>query len=197
MILDFFYIIFSTFLIVTSFFIFAVIMKILILGLIAQYHSVMEMKVKLIINEFAQSHLWVVDAARRILKTNLDQSSRKNLMLIISIDKNLKLDGYGAVKGYIIHEDTKYDNVFTIHLDAKLSSKQMLSTLCHELSHLIQYAEGRHKTYTFNNTKYELWNGINYGPKDSIEYSRRPWEIEAKAMESKFVEDYYQSNNDQ
>ena len=93
---------------------------------------------------------------------NLDKSSRKNLMLIISIEKNLKLDGYGAVKGYIIHEDTKYDNVFTIHLDSKLSSKQMLSTLCHELSHLIQYAEGRHKTYTFNNTKYELWNGINY-----------------------------------
>ena len=189
MIVEFLYIIFSTFFIVTSFFIFAVIMKILLQGLIAQYHSVMDMKVKLIINEFAQSHLWTVDAARRILKTNLEHSFRKNLMLIINLNKNLKLDGYGAVKGYIIHEDTKYDNVFTIHLDAKLSSKEMLSTLCHELSHLIQYAEGRHKTYTFNNKKYELWNGVNYGPKDSIEYSKRPWEIEAKAMESKFVED--------
>ena len=195
MIVEFIYIIFSTFFVITSFFIFAVIMKILFQGLIAQYYSVMEMKVKLIINEFAQSHLWTVDAARRILKTNLEQTFRKNLILIININKDLKLDGYGAVKGYIIHEDTKYNNVFTIHLDAKLSSKEMLSTLCHELSHLIQYAEGRHKTYTSNNTKYELWNGVNYGLKDSIEYSKRPWEIEAKAMESKFVEDYYQSIN--
>ena len=193
MIVEFFYIIFSTFFIITSFFIFAVIVKILLQGLIAKYHSVMEVKVKLIINEFAQSHLWTVDAARRILKTNLEQSFRKNLMLIININKNLKLDGYGTVRGYIVHEDTKYDNVFTIHLDAKLSSKEMLSTLCHELSHLIQYAEGRHKTYSFNNTKYELWNEVNYGPKDSIEYSKRPWEIEAKAMESKFAEDYYQT----
>ena len=166
-------------------------MKFISHKVIEYYLETFDMKIKLVINKFAQKNLWLVDATKRILKTNLDRNYRRNLMVILYVSDNLKLEYYGNVKGFIIHEDTKYDNVFTINLDSELSSKLMLSTLCHELSHLVQYVEGRHRTYIFNNIKYELWNGINYGPKDSIEYSKRPWEIEATAMEEKFVDDYY------
>ena len=83
--------------------------------------------------------------------------------------------------------------LFHIKGNAELSPKLILSTLCHELSHLIQYAEGRHRVYRYNNVTYEMWNGVNYGPKDSIEYSNRRWEIEAVAMENNVIDDYYQT----
>ena len=68
MMLDLLFILFSTFILVISFFVFAMIMKIISQSFLEKYYSVIDMKVKLIINEYAHQNLWLVDATKKILR---------------------------------------------------------------------------------------------------------------------------------
>jgi hypothetical protein len=74
------------------------------------------------------------------------------------------------------------------------SLKQVAETLAHEFTHIEQYADGRLVDVKFNR-QLMYWTGILMGcygvEGDFAKYEDSPWEVEARARATKFVEKYY------
>ena len=70
------------------------------------------------------------------------------------------------------------DREFTIRIDTGLSLTQMAITAAHEMVHVQQYLSGRMQQIDGNTIRYE---GVDYDV--NMEYSERPWEIEAHKLE--------------
>lgn len=70
---------------------------------------------------------------------------------------------------------------FDIYISGKLSYKETMITLCHELWHCKQYYEGKLRDMGFGKTK---WERKTY--KD-VAYSEQPWEIDAHKMETQVL----------
>lgn len=66
-----------------------------------------------------------------------------------------------------------------ITIAKRLSLKEMIITLFHEMIHVKQYAEGRLEQ-----------NGVWLGEKIDCAYDEMPWEIEAHEMESVMVKQF-------
>ena len=92
-------------------------------------------------------------------------------------------DETGDAMGLVCEED---DNEYTILLNEDLldDNIELFRTVCHESVHIAQYVKTDlvHLPYG----KYS-WKGTIM---DSVEYEKRPWEIEAYEYEEKFTWDY-------
>jgi hypothetical protein len=68
------------------------------------------------------------------------------------------------------------DKEITILIDSKLKLPQMLITLAHEMVHTKQFVRGQYRGEIARNGRFrKIWLGKKY----SVEYLKRPWEIEA------------------
>jgi hypothetical protein len=72
----------------------------------------------------------------------------------------------------------------TIAVDSQLALPQLLKTLAHEMIHAKQYMRGHYKAQLSRNGRFKkFWLGKSY----SVEYLKRPWEIEAFGRENELV----------
>ena len=77
------------------------------------------------------------------------------------------------------------DREITIAIDSKLDLTQMLFTLAHEMVHVKQYVRGHYKVTPSRNGKLKkFWLGKTY----SVQYHKRPWELEAFGREGELVD---------
>lgn len=77
------------------------------------------------------------------------------------------------------------DREITIAIDSTLELAQMLCTLAHEMVHVKQYVRGQYRATPSRNGKLKkLWLGKSY----SVQYHKRPWEIEAFGRECELVD---------
>lgn len=73
----------------------------------------------------------------------------------------------------------------SIAVDSTLALPQMLMTLAHEMVHAKQYIRGQYRAELSRNGKMKrFWLGKQY----SVEYRKRPWEVEAFRREGELVE---------
>lgn len=95
-------------------------------------------------------------------------------------------DETGDAMGLVCKED---DFEYTIELNKKLLDNdiELFRTVCHETVHIAQYV----KTDLIHLPGYKYsWKGSII---ESIEYEKRPWEIEAYEYEDKFAWQYENS----
>jgi hypothetical protein len=72
----------------------------------------------------------------------------------------------------------------SIAVDSKLSLPKMLLTLAHEMVHVKQMIRGQYRALPSRNGKCKrFWLGKQY----SVEYRKRPWEVEAFRREDELV----------
>lgn len=101
-----------------------------------------------------------------------------SLTINIELVKNL-VDREG-IYGDCIWEDTDIrPREFTIRLDKNLEGKDFLTTLCHEMIHVKQYA--RNELRQLSRAPVHRWHKEYIS--DDTEYFDRPWEIEAHDLE--------------
>ena len=79
--------------------------------------------------------------------------------------------------GFCMEQDK---NQFEIELDKKLSIKDMVTALCHEMVHVKQYAKDELHEYTMK--KGHRYKGKFFS--DKLDYWDEPWEIEAHGRET-------------
>ena len=84
---------------------------------------------------------------------------------------------------------------YYVHLNNNVPFLELLSTLAHELVHVVQFATGRLK-----NEENWIWDGMDYGENPyqndaELDSANLPWEYEAHTKEivlaKKFVKQYY------
>lgn len=85
-----------------------------------------------------------------------------------------------GVYGYCMEGENNRE--FEIEIDKNLRIYDFVTTLCHELTHLKQYARGEMKQYDRGLTR---WKGVVY-PEDTP-YDDKPWEIEAHDIQNKLA----------
>lgn len=92
------------------------------------------------------------------------------------------------------HESSTGVKCFHIHLNDNVPFLELLSTLAHEIVHVVQFATGRLRLEDDD----WIWEGNNYGSKPYIGKevdNQLPWEYDAYSKEPvlarKFVKQYY------
>ena len=84
---------------------------------------------------------------------------------------------------------------YYVHLNNNVPFLELLSTLAHELVHVVQFATGR-----LENEENWIWEGTDYGDNPyqndaELDSANLPWEYEAHTKEivlaKKFVKQYY------
>ena len=82
----------------------------------------------------------------------------------------------------------------TISIDVRrFKIKDIVSTIIHEMTHAKQYKDGRLKN-TLNNKS--IFENIEYPNPNKISYEKYlnlPWEIEAREMQEKYIEQVWKS----
>ena len=95
----------------------------------------------------------------------------KTLEIIVNL-KDLK----GKAYGYCMEGDTNRE--FELEIDKKLSLYDLVSTVCHEMVHVKQYARRELRCDKMGNTLWKKRGQFNETP-----YEECPWEIEAFKLE--------------
>jgi hypothetical protein len=126
------------------------------------------------------------------LKKLLGNSSAKKITLDIIIDKDL-LKTYEMYANISPLEADPRPKHYEMEIDAKLSKKQFLISLAHEMIHLKQFAKNQMRD--LESKKMTRWHG-EYYVEDNIDYWRRPWEVEAHKGERVLYEEYLEYNNE-
>ena len=102
------------------------------------------------------------------------------MKLIPSYDININISIRNTkdkdLKGWCQHN---FDDEYEIRVHNKLSIKELVTTLCHEMVHIKQRVKG------------ELVNDMTWRGKKYTE--EQPWEVEAYAMESILFQEYYRN----
>lgn len=99
---------------------------------------------------------------------------------------SLKVKLRGAEDGWYGDAAHLWDDKFLIRLSAKLSVKDLLTTIFHELVHVKQYAFDELEM----NTKTARWRGEEIA---RTEYLQEPWEVEARMLEKQMLKKYLKS----
>jgi uncharacterized protein (DUF608 family) len=104
-------------------------------------------------------------------KVNIDIKIRK-------LEKN--------VAGLVYHSGLFLDDKrFTIEISETLSKSKMITTLAHEMVHVKQFLEGQ---LELKRAPFRiLWNGKDL---TDLKYTKRPWEIEAHALEGELYKGF-------
>jgi hypothetical protein len=71
-------------------------------------------------------------------------------------------------------------------------TSSMLITLAHEMVHVKQFTKNelQHRRWKSDGKLHTRWKGIDMGIADSIEYSKRAWEVEAKALQTELFKKF-------
>jgi hypothetical protein len=121
---------------------------------------------------------------REIAQKTIDWFLRKNLPRFKTLDITVNiLDCYKTSKayGYCVAMDDKHRK-FSIEIDKRLRLFDFVTSLCHELVHLKQYAKFEIEDVSLNKIK---WKKTIF--KDTIKYDDMPWEKEAYKLETKLA----------
>lgn len=126
------------------------------------------------------------DAVFFYTKKLLGAAMAKKIVVDIVIDKELlkNFEMYANIAPIDPEPRPKY---YELEIDAKLSKKQFLVSLAHEIIHLKQFAKNQMKD--LETKKMTRWMG-DYYVEENIDYWRRPWEIEAHKGEKILYEEY-------
>ena len=119
-------------------------------------------------------------------KKLLGNSLAKKITLDIVIDKEL-LKNFEMFANISPLEADPRPKHYEMEIDAKLSKRQFLISLAHEIIHLKQFAKNQMRD--LESKKMTRWMG-DYYVEDNINYWRRPWEIEAHKGEKTLYEEY-------
>ena len=119
-------------------------------------------------------------------KKLLGNSLAKKITLDIIIDKEL-LKNFEMFANISPIEADPRPKHYEMEIDAKLTKKQFLVSLAHEIIHLKQFAKNQMRD--LESKKMTRWMG-DYYVEDNINYWRRPWEVEAHKGEKILYEEY-------
>jgi hypothetical protein len=116
------------------------------------------------------------------LETALFDSAVSFASNYLGIDIDLVIEFETLQKHQCGYCDYDEDEVI-VTIAKRLSKKEAIQTLFHELVHVKQYADGRlEHGYKWHGQVYEC------------DYNKLPWEIEAYDLEEKMMEQFYGSN---
>ena len=100
-----------------------------------------------------------------------------------TLDIDIRLKSINDANGYFTKlADTKNPREFDIEVDYKLSMRQILETIAHEMVHVKQYARNEMCDADNPSTNKTSWKSNSVCTK-STEYWDLPWEIEAHGRE--------------
>tara|TARA_A200000159_G_C7337569_1_gene345738 strand:+ start:2961 stop:3425 length:465 start_codon:yes stop_codon:yes gene_type:complete len=100
-----------------------------------------------------------------------------------TLDIDIRLKSINDANGYCTKlADTKNPREFDIEVDYKLSMRQILETVAHEMVHVKQYARNEMCDADNPSTNKTSWKSNSVCTK-STEYWDLPWEIEAHGRE--------------
>ena len=123
----------------------------------------------------------IKEAAAIALDSLVSKRMANSLDITIEITKDL-YKKTGNLGNCGLEDDAASPKFFTIELNysGKKSFNVLISTLCHELVHVAQYAQRRMRCLSGS---YAVALGKEHYNTQEIEYDDRPWEIEAHALE--------------
>jgi hypothetical protein len=106
----------------------------------------------------------------------------KNLEITVRLKDLTKTDCYGFCTPDPDGEAERGDRprVFDLEINSKMALRKVLETVCHEMVHVKQYAQG--ELYEGARQCKMRWQG--QWMKDNIDYWDQPWEIEASGREA-------------
>lgn len=111
---------------------------------------------------------------------------RSRYSLIVTTDKTLHKDENALGLVFRIGERD-----IAMILDSRISYKDMVETIAHEMVHVKQIARGTLDTVISRGRMFQTWKGKRA---DNIAYHRRPWELEAfrreRELTNNFVYDF-------
>ena len=120
----------------------------------------------------------VLEKSAQFYMKYLNIQDFKYKVLIVSAPNLRKHDGNNGVCS------KTDDKEITIAIDSTLVLPQLLLTLAHEMVHAKQYVRGQYRgEWARNGRMKKLWLGKPY----SVEYMKRPWEIEAFGRQTELV----------
>lgn len=121
----------------------------------------------------------------------------------------LKLASRGCIIDIFINDDLDCCGYMTVSSDNSYeielrNDKELLTTLCHEFVHIQQFAFKKLKhtnsigVIDGNIFEYKLWLGKLYEPTNASDvYHNSPWEIEARDLETKLVNEFWSISDKQ
>ena len=109
----------------------------------------------------------------------------RNLEVLITL-KNLEKEG---VEGWCMESD---DRLFDVQVERKLSIKEMITCLCHELVHVTQYTKSEMVDFYDRKAggRKIRWKKSVYGY--GTAYERQPWEREAFRMQETLANEIWE-----
>lgn len=99
-----------------------------------------------------------------------------------TLDITIKLTKCYNKGAYGYCMEGEHNREFEIEIDKNLEKYDFVSTLCHELTHLKQYARREMKQLDYGVTR---WKQEYYS--EDVAYDDKPWEIEAFAVQDKLA----------
>ena len=123
------------------------------------------------------------------------RKKKYNLNVEITFKPNAIISGHDLCDGITFSKYSKGIEWYVIQLNNDVPFLELLSTLAHEVVHVIQFATGRLK----NDTLTWKWQNVDYGEDpytgDEDVDCKLPWEYDAYCKEidlvRKFVKQYY------
>lgn len=107
---------------------------------------------------------------------------KKTMPQMRTLDITIKLTNCYKNGAYGYCMEGENNREFEIEIDKNLRMYDFVTTLCHELTHLKQYARGEMKQYDRGLTS---WKGEIYS--ENTPYDDKPWEIEAHSIQNKLA----------
>lgn len=119
---------------------------------------------------------------RQLIESAMQFALYKLLPRTMSLDVDVHLNRHiDGAEGYCLSEDHK---TFELEIDPRLSDKELVLTVFHEMVHVRQYFKRQLRDEAFGNVK--SWLGKMYC-EDTVGYRKLPWEKEAfKLQEALF-----------
>jgi len=102
--------------------------------------------------------------------------------VVVEVELIPDLNGKEGIWGDCIDDDDRW---YIVRVDSKLSAKDFVETILHEMVHVKQYVR---KELVQHSIKHQLWKGGQI-PSET-KYEERPWEIEAFSLEKDLSESF-------
>lgn len=113
---------------------------------------------------------------REIVEATIAWCIKKMMPRIRTLEIEVKIKELGEAMGYCLEGDTNRE--FQLEIKKGLSLYDLISTVCHEMVHVKQYAKGE--------LRYRVQGGQQWKAKaisEKTEYMDLPWEKEAFKLE--------------